>query len=255
MKCTEFQTLLHDELTPLYECEEHEDTLVILTPIEYPDGDYVELTLIDKNGHYVLTDLAETVATLASYNLNLKSSPKRFRIFQNILKAHNVHYFDGRLQLTFVNEDELPEAVNHLTQTILRVSDLLFTMRYGAGTSFREEVEEYLLEVEAPFESNYRILGRSGHAYNLDFYVERPKPLLIQALSSGSTGYAETLVSKTVRMWYDIHRIDGRYDYSSIIDDSTDVWKPSQVDLLADLSSVIIWSERDELAEKITETT
>lgn len=255
MKCTEFQTLLHDELPPLYECEEHADTLVIHTPIEYPDGDYVELTLIDDDGHYVLTDLAETVATLASYNLNLKSSPKRFRIFQSILKAHNVHYFDGHLRVIFDEENELPEAITHLTQSILRVSDLLFTMRYGAGTSFREEVEEYLLELEAPFESSYQILGRSGHAYNLDFYVERPKPLLIQTLSSGSTGYAETLVSKTVRMWYDLYRIDGRYDYSSIIDDSKDVWRPSQVDLLGDLSSVIIWSERDELAKKIVETT
>lgn len=251
MRCAGFKRVVEEGMPPLYECQEQEGRLVILTPIEYPDGDYVELFVIPEDGGFVLTDLAETIATLASYNLNLKSSTKRFKLFQHILKIHNVHYFEGSLRIPLKQEKDLPQALMRLTQAILQVSDLLFTMRYGAGTSFREEVEEYLFEREIRYESNYKVVGRSGQTYPIDFYVERRSPVLIQTLSSGSSGYAEALVSKTVRMWYDISRIDGRYRYSSVLDDSTDVWKPPAFEILSDLSSVIVWSERDKLIELI----
>lgn len=252
MKCIEFKRVVEEGMPPLYECQEREGRLVILTPIEYPDGDYVELFVVPENGGFVLTDLAETVATLASYNLNLKSSPKRFKLFQGILKAHDVHYFEGSLCVPLEQEKDLPQALTHLTQAILRVSDLLFTMRYGAGTSFREEVEEFLVEQEVQFEPSYKVVGRSGKTYSLDFYVEKRKPVLIQTLSSGSSSNAEVLVSKTVRMWYDLSRIDGRYRYSSVLDDSVDIWKPPHFEILSDLSSVIVWSEREKLLELVT---
>ncbi len=252
MRCGEFKKVLSRGFPALYECTEREGKLLVLTPFEYPDGDYIELHMIPEDGGFVLTDLAETVATLASYNLDLKSSPKRFKLFQSILRVYNVHYFEGSLRVPFATEEELPQVLHRLTQAILKVSDLLFTMRYGAGTSFREEVEEYLIERETRYEPNYKVVGRSGQTYPIDFYVERRKPLLIQTLSSGSTGYAEILVSKTVKMWYDISRIDGRYRYSSVLDDSTDVWKPPHLEILSDLSTVIVWSERDKLWESTT---
>ncbi len=254
MKCADFRRILRKELPPLYECEEREEKLAIVTPVEYPDGDYVELFVIPEDDGYVLTDLAETTATLASYKFNLKGSQKRFKLFQQILKAHGVHYFQGELRIPFQDESELPQALVRLTQAVVQVSDLLFTMRYGAGTSFREEVEEYLIEHEVRFEPDYSVVGRSGQTYTIDFYVERRKPFLIQTLSSGSSGYAEVVVSKTVRMWYDLRRLDGRYRYSSVLDDSTDIWKPSHLEILSDLSEIIVWSEREKLLQLIAAT-
>ena len=249
MKCNELRTILQMGLPPLYECREQKGKVTILTPIEYPDGDYVELFVIKEGDNYIITDLAETIATLASFNFVLKAAPKRFKLFQQILKVHGIHYFEGELRVPFQNEKELPYVLTRLTQAIIQVSDLLFTMRYGAGTSFREEVEEYFVEREIKFEPNYRVIGRSGQAYSIDFYIEKRKPLLIQTISSGSSGYADILISKTVRMWYDLLRVDGRYRYTSLLDDSTDVWKPAHFEILSDLSSVIVWSEREKLLE------
>jgi hypothetical protein len=125
-------------------------------------------------------------------------------------------------------------------------------MRFGAGTAFKEEVEEFLLGHEVPYESDYRVVGRSAHAYTVDFYIERAKPRLVETLSSAAAGPAEMLVNSTVRMWFDLTRINGRFGYISLLDDSADVWKASHLDILSELSEVIVWSERKRLLDVLS---
>jgi hypothetical protein len=247
MRCDELKRVLARDLAPLYECREENGHLTIVTPLEQPDGDYVEFYLVEEGGRLVLTDHAETLAVLASYGFDLKRSPKRARLLDSILRAANVHLFQGAFRMEIESEGELVPAVLKLGQVAVQAGDLLFTMRYGAGTQFKEEVEEFLVERRVPYEANARVLGRSGQHYSVDFYVEKRRPALLQTLSSGSASYAETLVSKTVRMWYDVSRTDGRYEYVSVLDDSADVWKPPQIELLSDLSRVVAWGERDTL--------
>lgn len=150
-------------------------------------------------------------------------------------------------------EADLVSAIMRLSQAVVQVRDLLFTMRYGAGTAFNEEVEEFFTQREIRYETNRTILGRSGQQYSVDFFVERRRPALVQTLSGGSAGYADILVSKTVRMWYDISRADGRFEYVSVMDDSLDVWKRSHFELLADLSRLTTWSERENLVSLLRE--
>jgi hypothetical protein len=77
--------------------------------------------------------------------------------------------------------------------------------------------------------------------------------LLLQTLSSGSSGYADVLVSRTVRMWFDVSRADGRFDYVSLIDDSADVWRSTQLEVLGDLSGVVAWGDRDRFMAELAE--
>jgi len=247
MRCAELKKAIEKQLPPLFECVEEDGRLTIVTPMEYPDGDLIELYLVEEPEGLVLTDLAETLAILASYNLDVKRSPKRFKVFQTVLKAQDVHYFEGSLRIPIISLEDVVPALLRLAQAVLRVSDLLFTLRFGAGTTFKDEVEEFLTEHQVRYETDYRVTGRSGQQYTIDFYIERRKPFLIQALSSGSSSYAEILVSKTIRMWFDVTRVDGRYQYVSLLDDMIEVWKSSQFEILGDLSTVITWSERERL--------
>jgi len=252
MKCTTFKEVLRNHLPMMFDCREQDGRLVIETPIEYPDGDHVELYVVEESGGLVLTDLAETVRVLGNYNFDLKRSPKRFRLFEDILRAHDVHYFQGCLRIPIRSPENLPQALMRMVQAVLGVSDLLFTMRFGAGTAFKEEVEEFLIEHEIPYELDYKVVGRSAHAYTVDFYIERVKPHLVETLSSAAAGPAEILVNSTVRMWFDLKRINGRFGYISLLDDSADVWKASHLDILSDLSEVIVWSERKRLLEALS---
>lgn len=82
----------------------------------------------------------------------------------------------------------------------------------------------------------------------MDFYISVPhRPRLVETLSSRSRSYANTLVSRVVRTWHDLLRVDGRYGYVSLVDDSTDVWRAEWFDQLADLSEVVVWSEWERL--------
>jgi hypothetical protein len=137
----------------------------------------------------------------------------------------------------------------HLSQSALQTSDLLFTSRYGAGATFKEEVQEYLAENTVPHQPEYRSAGRSGQIYTVDFYIERARPILLEALSTASAGYAEQVVSRTVRMWYDLRRVDGRFLYATVLDDSEDVWKEQHLEILSSLSELVVWSERQRLLE------
>lgn len=247
MRCDELKRILSRDLPPLYECREGDGYLTIVTPLEHPDGDYVELYLVEENGRLVLTDHAETLGILASYGFELKRSPKRAHLFNSILKATNVHLFQGALRIELGGEADLVSGILRLSQASVQAGDLLFMMRYGAGTAFKEEVEELLVERRIAYEANHRVFGRSRQQYSVDFYIEKKRPALLQTLSSGSTSYAEALISKTVRMWYDISRTDGRFDYVSLLDDSADVWKSSHIELLSDLSKVITWGGRENL--------
>ncbi len=247
MRCDELKRALSRDLPPLYECLEQDGELTIVTPVEQPDGDYVEFYLSEENGRLILTDHGETLAFLASYGFEIKRSPKRARLFESIIKSSNMHFFQGALRVELESANNLVPVIVSLSQATLHINDLLFTMRCGAGTAFKEEVEEFLIERRVSYEMNDAIFGRSGQQYSVDFYAEKRRPALLQTLSSGSTGYAETLVSKNVRMWYDITQVDGRFDYISLLDDSADVWKPSQIELLSDLSKVVTWAEREAL--------
>ncbi len=252
LRCQTVRGILQEELSPLFDCREENGRLVIVTPFEYPDGDLIEFYVTEEHGQLVLTDLAETLATLASYRFDTESTPKRRKLFESVLKGFEAHYFRGEIRVPLASPKELISALVRLSQATLRTTDLLFTSRFGAGTTFKEEVEEYLTEKQLPYQKDYKLTGRSGQTYALDFYIEQRNPFLIEALSTGSSGYAEQLVNRTVRMWYDLRRVDGRFVYSTILDDAEDVWKEQQIEILSSLSELIVWSEREKLVGLIT---
>ncbi len=249
LQCKAVREMLQKDLSPLFDCREEEGRLVIVTPFEYPDGDLMELYVTEESGQIVLTDLAETLATLAAYRFEVESTPKRRKLFESVLKGLDAHYFHGEIRVPVQPEGSLTSALIRLGQAALRTTDLLFTSRFGAGTTFKEEVDEYLTERKVPHEMDHKLTGRSGQTYTLDFYIERRQPLLMEALSTASSGYAEQLISKTVRMWYDLKRVDGRFVYATVLDDSEDVWKEQHIEILTSLSELVVWSEREKLSE------
>jgi|Deesub1362A_J573_1020465.scaffolds.fasta_scaffold16609_1 hypothetical protein len=249
MICEKVEKMLSN-LPEMFECIKENDHIIISTPFEYPDGDLIQLYVLQRNGHIVLSDLAETIRHLLDYDFDIFSSKKREKLFYEIVRNLNVIYFKGELRTHVHSPDEFNDALVRLSEAAFRVSDLIFTFRVGARVTFKDEVSEFLTELNVEFQENYLTIGKSGKSYKIDFYIESPKkPDLMLTLSTWSKTYAEQLVSRTVRIWFDIQRIDGRYNYITLIDDTSDVWMAEHFDLLEDLSEVFVWSKRDELKE------
>jgi len=165
-----------------------------------------------------------------------------------LLLTQGVELFRGELRTSLEDWDKAAWTVMRLGQAIVQVGDLVFSLRLGVLSTFKEEVEEYWIESRIPYDVDYPVVGGSGESYTVDFYIPVPhRPKLVETLSSQSRSYANTLVSRVVRTWHDLLRVDGRYGYVSLIDDSTDVWRPEWFDQLANLSEVVVWGERERL--------
>jgi len=235
-----------------FDCEMlDEKTWLVTTPFEYPDGDLIQLYVVKINDKYEVTDFAETIRLFETLDFDVLSSKRRKKLFEDILRTYKVEFFKGELKVK-VQAEELLKSILNLSQAIFRVSDLYFLQRLGVTTTFKEEVEEVLREADLDYEVDYSIFGKSGKEYKVDFYIDVVKPNLLEAISTYSREYAERLIDRVVRMWYDIKRLDGRFEYVTIVDDRSDVWKKEHFDLLEDLSKVYVWSEIEDYITEIT---
>lgn len=235
-----------------FECEKlDEKTWLVTTPFEYPDGDLIQLFVVKTNDLFEVSDFAETVRLLETLDFDLFGSKKRRKLVDDILKAFNVYVSKNEIK-TRASPDDLSQAILRLSQAVFRISDLYFTQRVGTITTFKDEVEEVFREADINYARNYSVFGRSGQEYKVDFLVENlKKPHLVEAISTYSKSYAERLIDRAVRMWYDIKRADGRFEYITIVDDRAEVWTDKHFDLLEDLSEVYVWSKIDEYILKI----
>lgn len=248
MNCGQLKEKALASLPLLFVCHEEDGRLKVTTPYLYPDGDYIDLYLVELPTGLYLTDLGETMGYLADYGISPKQSPKRRKIINDVLLTQGVEMFQGELRVSLDDWDRAAWAATRLSQAIVQISDLVFSLRLSALGTFKEEVEEYWIETRIPYDVDYPVVGGSGESYTVDFYIPAPhRPRLVETLSSQSKSYANTLVSRVVRLWHDLLRVDGRYGYISLVDDSTDVWKVEWFDQLAALSEVVVWSEREKL--------
>ncbi len=250
MNCEKLKEQALNALPILFACDEDEEgRLRINTPYLYPDGDYIDLYFVQTPTGQYLTDLGETTGYLGDHGIGLKQSPKRWKIVNDILLTQGIEFFQGELRVSVEQWDKAAWLVTRLSQAIVQVSDLVFSLRSSALATFKEEVQEYWIESQFPFEVDYPIVGGSGESYKIDFYISTGRrPWLVETLSSQSQSYANSLVSRVVRTWHDLRRADGRYGYLSLIDDTTDIWKQEWHDQLSEFSQVVIWSERETLS-------
>lgn len=247
MNCQTIVTQLRQNLPLAYACESLSDErLRLLTPFLYPDGDYIELYIEQTPAGVYLTDLGEVLAHVTDGGLSLRQSPKRRKTLNSILTMHGVEQFNGELRIRMDSNaaTDLSWPVARLTQASVQTLDMLYTLRLGSLVTFQEEVEEYWIERNIPYEAKYQIVGGSGDLYTVDYYLPQRRPVLVTTLSTELVSYANTLTSKVVRQWLDIRRADGRFGYLSLLDDSSDVWKPEWIDQMSQLSHVVVWRER-----------
>lgn len=255
MNCNETKEKIIKVFPSLFECQQVNDYLKLSTSYLYPDGDYIDLYLVEQPpATLYVTDLGETMGYLADHGINLRQSPKRQKIVDDIRLTQGVELFRGELRAILDDWDKAGWVIERLAQAITQISSLVLTLRLGSLVTFKEDVEEFWIEAGIPYEIDYRVVGGSGQSYPLDFYIpSRKRPWLVKTLSSQSKGYANILISQTVRTWHDLLRVDGRYQYLSLLDDSTDIWQPEWIDQLGELSTVTTWSSREELLSELLE--
>jgi len=126
-----------------FEFNLEDNIITINTPYEYPDGDEIDLFLITNN-KLILSDMGESIRHLMSYNINIKESKRRISIIEDIIRNSYVKYFKDEFYIELKDIKELSSASIELAQTIIRISDLLFTIKGRTIATFEEEVKDFL---------------------------------------------------------------------------------------------------------------
>ena len=247
--CDQFQT----GLASLFTCETRGDYVRVRTPYLYPDGDVIDLFLKAQDDTITVSDFGETTRWLRMQTTSPRRSPKQNVLIEDVVATHEVEFFRGMLQARCRPDDDLSTVSTRVAQAALRVSDLWFTFRTRAVGSFNDEVADFLVQFNLPYERNEKIPGRSGKIWTPDFHVRAPqRSSLVYALSTGNKSSARSLVNHVHTAFYDLSYLNTGKEatrFITLFDDTTDVWGDEDFALAEQLSQVTRWSQTDDFAE------
>lgn len=239
----------------LFSCSSVGEYTRIRTPYLYPDGDVVDLFLKTNGETITLTDLGETVRWLSMQTFARQRSKKQDLLIQDICLTHRIEFYRSMLITRLSKSESLAYALTRLAQAALQVADLWFTFKTSDFTSIKEEVEDFLIELNIPYDRNYKLPGASGRFWNIDFYARQPQQTsLIYVLSTGSRASAKSLTDRTFTAWYDLRGLKTSLtsvNFISLIDDAVDIWSADSLSLLEEFSDVVYWSQPDTLREQL----
>lgn len=245
-----------ENMGELFECLPVNGRTRIRTPYLYPDGDVIDVFLMEDDFPTTLTDFGDTLGWLWTQTVSSRRTSRQQRLIEDVCLTHGVELYRGMLMVRVRRREMLPEAVVRLSQAALRVSDLWFTFRSQTTASINDEVEEFLLDRDIRFDRGERLVGRSGRTWSVDFHTRTAeRSALVNVLSTGSNASARRMAEHTLATWHDLSNlriaIEGMR-FVSLFDDELDIWTPEDFGLVEQVSEVAYWSRKDEFAELIT---
>lgn len=247
--------LIQAQVGNLFNCSEFQALIRIRTPYLYPDGDVIDLFAQEQQGHYILTDMGESLRWLKMQSNSQKKSLKQRELLEDICLNHGVELFKGMLIVRIKDTASFGTSLTRLSQAAIRVGDLWFTTRTRAIESIHDEVEDFFKIKNIRFDRAEKIPGRSGRIWRPDFHVRNPeKSALIYVLSTGSKAAARGLTEHVLASWYDLSYLQvgpESLKFVSLFDDTLDIWSQEDFQLLENLSEVALWSHPDELIDKL----
>lgn len=225
----------------------------IETAFLYPDGASVDLFVAEDSNLFPtprLSDLGQTMSWLLDVQVKPWLSRKRQAFVEDVLRLYSVEQRGGELLRPLPDLEGLVPGIVSLGQAAVRVSDLLFTRRSAMVTSFAEQVEDLLNDVDVPYTPNVELEGRFGKVVRVDFLTSGARlQTAILTLSSGSTSQAHVSATEVFRRWYDLDVSSRHEQRLTVLDDRADVYREDDIQRLRDLSDVVALSDRQTLQD------
>lgn len=242
-----------ENLGELFECTRTNGHTRIRTPYLYPDGDVIDVFLVNDDFPATLTDFGDTLGWLWTQTFSNKRTKKQDRFIEDVCRTHGVELFRGMLTIRIGKPADFSDAVTRLSQAALRVSDLWFTFRSQTIATVNDEVQEFLDSRDIKYERRERLIGRSGNPWTVDFHTRtQDRSTFVNVLSTGSRVSARRIAEHTLATWVDLSNYKVGAEglrFVSLFDDDLDVWTPESFALVEDVSEVAYWSHKDEFAE------
>ena len=254
MNTSDLCASIGQELPALFECSPapHEGVRV-RTPLLYPDGDIVDVFVLEQGKDFIVTDFGDALGWLRMQSASSRRSRKQQFLIEDVCQTLGVEFSRGRLVLRSGAGDTLGETVLRLAQAVVRVSDLWFTLRNRAVETTADEVNEWLREKQISFERSVSKEGRSGRNWIIDYQTNTAdRTSLVFLLSTGSRGAARRITEHVLAGCVDLSQLKSsqpNLTFVSLFDDTEDVWQEEDFGLVEGYSKVARWSRPDEFGQ------
>lgn len=225
----------------------------------YPDGSSVDVFLTNDRPLFpptVLSDLGQTTDFLVHHGVKYWNSRKRRSQLETDLSLYGVKLDGGALtlQLEDLNAETLEAAVLMLGQACVRMSDLVLTRRLQVQSVFSEDVEEFLNDVEIPYEPGVVLEGAYGPV-QLDFLVQGKKTRsAVLALTSRYSGASHAAANEVFRKFHDLMVAGLPEQRITLLDDSEDpssIYRPEDLRRIEAHSSLVPFSAKEDLRSRL----
>lgn len=230
----------------------------VRTPMLYPDGDVVDVFVLERDGTYIVTDFGDALGWLGLQSVSRRRSRRQEVLLQDVCQTLRIELAQDQLVLRQVLSDELAGSILRVAQAAVRVSDLWFTLRSQALQTTADEVDEWLREKRIPYDRAVQRQGRSTRTWTVDFvtYTDS-QTALVFLLSTGTRGAVRRLAEHVVAGCVDLNHLkttEQGLSFVSLFDDTEDVWRPEDFNLVSEQSEIALWSRPDEFERLIRAT-
>ena len=251
MNDNELCVSIGQSLPPLFACSPApQEGVRVRTPMLYPDGDVVDVFVLERGSGYTITDFGDALGWLGLQSISRQRSPKQQMLIQDVCQTLRIELFQDQLVIRQVVSDELAESVLRVAQAAVRVSDLWFTFRSQSFQNTADEVDEWLREKRIPFDRQVTKQGRSAQNWTIDFETHTDnRTSLVFLLSTGSRGTVRRLAEHVLAGCVDLSHLkinQSGLAFVSLFDDTEDVWHPEDFNLVDEHSEIARWSRPDE---------
>ncbi|MEW6238138.1 MAG: DUF1828 domain-containing protein [Candidatus Omnitrophota bacterium] len=243
--CEEIRSLV-SRFSLVQECDAVKNGMLrIATPFQYANGSQIDLFLGEDKTMFegwMLTDLGQTTAYLLDLHVKSWTTKKRKQWTSDICESLDIRQNAGAL-FVYIKEqdiDHLPSSIVRLAQACIRVSDLAMTQQFRSVHPFREDLEEFIANLDVPYETSKVFQGKYDNQVEVDFHVMgRKTSSLILTLSTANAVAAHGLCNEVFRRWYDLSTLREKHIFITAYDTDNNVFREEDISRVGELSSVL----------------
>ena len=223
----------------------------VKTAFKYPDGSNIDLYIYEVDNGFQISDFGETFTWLSHLLIDPTKTQKRKQYLEDTLKFHNVILNGSMIERTCSDMDKLQSFSLEVGLACVKLAELHLSKRNLLRSTFNEDVEEVISDLEFDYDQNFDAPGRHGPV-KVDFLVKPPnaQKSAILTLSAGVANH-HNICTDIFTKWYDIGNFDAKK--ITLIDDSISrqAYKKSDLDRLLQNSILIDFSDRERLHDTL----
>ncbi|WP_233414156.1 DUF1828 domain-containing protein [Nucisporomicrobium flavum] len=246
MRCRELVALAAGQEADEWACRAVDDnTVLLISPRYYSDGDAIELLVKRSEGGLILSDGGEAVARLEMSGINIDAGRMR-EAWMRLLRSNQVEYRNGRITLRG-SSDDAGFLIRVMLDTLAGVDGLRALAPIPRDMPFSDKLVT-LLRAEFPkVQQRPDLRGESGTEYRLTAAAGTDDRLVyVQAVAGNSAPARKTAVEHAYTAFSDVNGTLARDRKLVIVNDqSTPSWSTTQLRLLSSVAYVGTWNARD----------